>query len=194
MSLRITFLRHGNTVKTAGDHRTHVLSDTGRAQAMARREQLGNPQFDLICHSGLARTEETARIVAGLAAEEPTVEVDGLFYDAAFPGAQALDAAFKKLGYATLDAYYREGPGVSGPIATLACIAAERIDELIESDAPTRMLVVGHAVLLPASCLAFTEGADEVEKRIFLEANIGECEGFQINMIRRGRLLVTSIR
>ena len=45
--------------------RTVVLTAEGREQAEAARRALGDPELDLVIASGLERTAETARIVAG---------------------------------------------------------------------------------------------------------------------------------
>jgi probable phosphoglycerate mutase len=42
-----------------------VLTDEGRAQAEAARGALADVRFDLVVATGLERTAETARIVAG---------------------------------------------------------------------------------------------------------------------------------
>jgi broad specificity phosphatase PhoE len=56
------FDEHGDPVNP----RTVVLTDEGRAQAEAAREALVGEELDLVIATGLERTAETARIVAGV--------------------------------------------------------------------------------------------------------------------------------
>ena len=55
------FDEHGDPVNP----KTVVLTEEGRAQAEAARDALDGAELDLVIASGLERTAETARIVAG---------------------------------------------------------------------------------------------------------------------------------
>jgi broad specificity phosphatase PhoE len=59
------FDEHGDPVNP----RTVVLTDEGRAQAEAAREALAGEELDVVLATGLERTAETARIVAGVEPE-----------------------------------------------------------------------------------------------------------------------------
>jgi broad specificity phosphatase PhoE len=59
------FDEHGDPVNPL----TVVLTDEGRAQAEAAREALAGEELDLVIATGLERTAETARIVAGVEPE-----------------------------------------------------------------------------------------------------------------------------
>ncbi len=63
---RVYLMRHGHVDYFAPgitDPRSVVLTEIGRAQAVAAREALAGVSFDIAVHSGLPRTIETAAIV-----------------------------------------------------------------------------------------------------------------------------------
>lgn len=175
MSLRITLLRHGKADKTLPDHRLHCLSAEGRLQATDRRAKLGNPVFDLVMYSELLRTQETARLVAGVNAKAARkIEVPELFYKDEDPRAQVLEQAFEKLGHATLQQYYELA---REEMRGLAAEAHRALTKEIGCNNATNVLVIGHGVLLQAICIAFV-GEDEP----FISRVLGECEGYILTM------------
>lgn len=169
MRLKITMLRHGQADKALSDHRLHPLSAEGRRQATDRRASLVDPRFDLVLHSRLRRTEETARLVAGLDENAETIVVPELFYEEDDPRGKALNAAFEKLGHASLLKYYEV---VGNEMRSLAEEARIALAKVMESRKATNVLVIGHGMLLQAICTAIT-GLE----RLFMGRVLGECEG-----------------
>lgn len=115
---RLYLMRHAKVRYFEGLHPEQVLlTDAGRRQAEAAADALREVRFDRVVTSGLARTEETARIVAPHLEPEPhrelreieSGELRGLEPDAvqemmstAFRGVVPLDAQF--LGGETIGA------------------------------------------------------------------------------------------
>lgn len=174
MSLRITLLRHGKADKTLPNHRLHCLSKEGRCQATDRRAKLGNPMFDLVLHSQLLRTRETAQLVAGLDESALTTAIPDLFYEDEDPRGQVLERTFKKLGHTTLHEYYKEAREEMQSFAEAGRKAI--IEEISRSNA-TNVLVIGHGMLLQSLCVAFV-GEDEP----FMSRVLGECEGYCLTL------------
>jgi broad specificity phosphatase PhoE len=174
MSLQITLLRHGRPDKSLPNHRLHPLSAEGRRQATERRAQFGNPTFDLVLHSELLRTKETARDIAGLDESAVTIALPEMFYLDEDPRGQVLDRTFKKLGHTTLHEYYKEARVEMQSMAEDARRAI--LQEINRSDA-MNVLVVGHGMLLQSICIAFT-GEDEP----FMSRVLGECEGYKLTL------------
>ncbi len=169
MSLHITFLRHGEADKSLPNHRLHPLSAKGREQAKERRAQLGNPQFDLVIHSPLLRTKQTACLVAGLEEDAQTIVVSDLFPQEEDPRTVVLNQAFEKLGHASLHRYYEEA---GREMQSLGNDAAREIREAINQSNASNVLVVGHGMLLQVLCIAFT-GKDNP----FMDQVLNECQG-----------------
>jgi probable phosphoglycerate mutase len=73
---RIYLMRHAQVRYFEGVHPEQVLlTDEGRRQAEAAAQELREVRFDRVVTSGLARTEETARIVAPGVEPEPRYEL-----------------------------------------------------------------------------------------------------------------------
>jgi probable phosphoglycerate mutase len=73
---RLYLMRHAQVRYFEGLHPEQVLlTDEGRRQAEAAAEALRRVRFDRVVTSGLARTEETARIVAPYLEPEPLREL-----------------------------------------------------------------------------------------------------------------------
>lgn len=71
---RIYLMRHGHVDyfdPEAADPRQVVLTEQGRKQAQAARDALKHVPFDMVAHSGLPRTRETAEIVLAANADAP---------------------------------------------------------------------------------------------------------------------------
>jgi probable phosphoglycerate mutase len=79
---RLILMRHGHVDYFAPgltDPRIVSLTDMGRAQAEAARAALASVEFDLVAHSGLPRTSETAAIViAGRTGAPAPFAIEGL--------------------------------------------------------------------------------------------------------------------
>ena len=177
MSLHITLLRHGKADKTLPDHRLHPLSEVGIAQAVNRRTKLDEPKYDLVLHSHLLRARQTALTVAGLDEGNETLEIKSLFPEDSDPRMAAVNELFDKLGYAPLSAYEAQARG------SLDSIALEMKSDVwnaiarafFRHDRIQNVLLVGHAVLLPALCQALTGQAAP-----FAADLLGECEGYEL--------------
>ena len=176
MSLQITLLRHGRPDKSLPNHRLHTLSEEGRRQALERRAKLGNPEFDLVLHSELIRTRETASIIAGLDKSPATdvVCIPELFYKDEDSLGQVVERMFAKLGHTTLQKYYEEAREEMRSLAETADRAIGT--EIIRFNAHN-VLVVGHGMLLQSACIART-GQDEP----FMSRILGECEGYRLTL------------
>ena len=183
MSLQITLLRHGRPDKSLPNHRLQCLSEEGHRQALDRRAKLGNPTFDLVLHSELLRTQETARMVANLDEASATVAIPELFYKDEDPRGQVLEQTFKKLGHTTLHEYYKEA---RAEMQGMALDAQHVIMEEIQRSNAKNILVVGHGMLLQSICIAFTG-----EDGPFMSRVLGECEGYRLTL-EDGR--VTSVK
>lgn len=181
MSLRITFLRHGNADKNSADHRLHPLSEVGKKQAMARREALGLPNFDLVINSPLRRTKETAMIVAGLDQSAATIAVPALFPEKDHMYAPAMDKAFEKLGHAPLRDYW--AIGAEKAITFCALEAQGMIALIIDKTHSKNILIVGHGMLIQALCMMFAECNEPFMTRV-----LKECEGYRLTLADDGSL------
>lgn len=190
---RITFLRHGQADKTLPDHRLHPLSDEGKRQAAERRVSLDNPVFDLVIHSPLIRTWETAQIVAGVSDRSKTLEFPILFPDDGDDCVKIMNQAFLKLGHASLRDYYtlEEIPGVEQAIKDWALAAKEELVPVIRHLDAYNMLIVGHGILLQALCRDFV--GNEYAK-LLLDCVVGECEGFCVTTKHDGTVTLDQIR
>lgn len=173
--MQFTLIRHGKADATASpDHRVRPLSEEGKAQAAARREKLGNPQFDLVCHSILGRTRETAMIIAEPKSGTLVVAVSGLFYEERDLRGEAIDRLYSKLGAATPREYMSEA---EDEITSLANETVNAIYDEIAQTGALNVLVVGHGILIQALARALTK-LDEP----FMSCVCGECEGFRIRL------------
>lgn len=184
----ITFIRHGHT-EWHEDDLQRVLSARGTEHAVECRVKLGNPSFDLMLVSRAIRTRQTGEIISGsqkIGAEE--------IHSLLPPPDPDLDALFNKLGYAPLRAYLDADNLGAQKLMYWAQVAASNIrDKVImralglesgRASGGLSILVVGHAVVLPAVgfelCRTVTgDLPDECGEVMLL--NLGECEGFQLD-------------
>lgn len=171
----IVFLRHSKATPHKDD-RKRVLSEEGIALAQERRLKLGNPKFDLVMHSDRFRTEQTARIIAGIGDDVPTVAVPQLMPQETDPWNAAVTAAWGKIGNAPLEKYLRE---VRLEMYVAATIGAAALDYHLKSQVvyPKNILVVGHAIFTPAICDAMNEYRD---RDVFMGNPLMECQGFEM--------------
>ncbi len=181
MSLQITLIRHGKADKALPNHREHPLSSSGLCQALNRRIQLGHPHFDLVCHSGLVRTKQTALLVAN-STFASMIEIPGLFYEEGDRRGEVIEFAWDRLGHGTLLQYFE----VEGVIVSLAQEAKEAILRKVSEIGAKNVLVVGHDLITTALCRSIV-GEDEP----FLNFVCGETEGFRLTIDETDR--VTSV-
>jgi broad specificity phosphatase PhoE len=190
MANTITFLRHGHAAPNQED-RLRTLSDRGKAQANERRAKLGNPSYETIITSGVARTNDTARIVSG-GQEIEILEVPFLLPP---PDPDIDDLFEKRLGYVPIQAYLDANTLGTQKLIQYARQAAEEITSVVTTDIwasgsdDYTVLVVGHAIVLPMVGLYIstdpwgqpTDEAGEVAS-LMLSLNLAECEGFQLDV------------
>ena len=173
--ITLTCIRHAEADKSTSpdNHRKRLLSEAGINQAHVLRERLGNPEFDLVCHSILPRTEETARIVAGINDKVRTTTLRGLFYKEWERFAKPMDDFFDKLGNAPLSAYDKAKAGRYTLSMAQTCVV--QLLFVAVSKRASNILVVGHGVILPAFCRHLCD-TDEP----FTSRPLGNCEGYQL--------------
>lgn len=171
----ITFLRHSKTTANEND-RKRVLSEEGVSLAQERRGKLGNPTFDLVIHSDRFRTEQTARIIAGISDDVPTITIPQLMPQETDPWNAAVSATWGKLGNTSLHQYLVE--------AWEAMVVASTIGEAavlyhmgVQPTMPNNILIVGHAIFTPAICYFMIDmGVSET----ILGTPVEECQGFEL--------------
>lgn len=168
-----TLLRHGQTGKAERDF-DRRLTEEGVRQALARRESLGHPTFDLVIASPAKRAADTAAI----AADDSIIVILSELYASSDPADRAtIEHLFDKLGYAPLREYHRAGgEDAFNRYAAAACEAIRKTTALCSYDKDPHILVVGHAVLINSiAATLFGQDSD-----LILDANLGEVEGFRV--------------
>jgi phosphohistidine phosphatase SixA len=185
----IYFLRHSKAAPNADDRKRELTSE-GIALAQARRESLGNPKFGLVIHSDRLRTEQTARIVAGLAQDEPTITLSHLMTsNGKAPWDARIDAAYMALGNAPLKEFLE----VAGREMGAFCrVAVEALMYVVHQSDDENILIVGHGILTQAICHHLTFGANDN----FLTDVVDECQGYELefNPVLEDASLVRNIK
>lgn len=185
MARQITFLWHGNAheLYEGAPDKLRRLSRKGRDQARERREQLGNPKFDLIICSQVIRTTETALEVAGKDNIAPVVMLYELFTPHSGPVHDALERLFQKLGHQSLSAYYADDPADVKQMRRFGRIGWEiiisKIANTVISNSDYRVLVVGHDICL--ACMVNSSYPDETSECL-MDLIQGECDGFVVKL------------
>ena len=193
-TMRLTIIRHAKAVSldTTGmapaDAYTadlaRPLSDIGEKQAADRLANLGSKKYDLVLSSPALRCVRTAAVVASMS-EGDVVTLSALVPSS--PGdngvGDAIDAEFKKLGYAPLRAYRAESDAITKFGVEAAAAIMEQIRDL-PGDA--EVLVTNHHPCVSAIALALiSEDSPEVER--VLAIVLGETEGFTLDVDAEGR-------
>lgn len=177
MARTITFLRHGHSTAPEGaPDKTRRLSDKGREQAQKRREQLGNPTFDLIICSQVIRTAETALEVAGADNIAPAVMLYELFTPHSGSQHDALNRLFAKLGHKPLSAYYADNPADVKEMRKFGAEGWVAIIDEIENFGAENTLVVGHGMY--SACMAHASHPKKAE--CLMDLAQSECDGFVV--------------
>ncbi|MEA2715262.1 MAG: hypothetical protein QOG91_290 [Candidatus Parcubacteria bacterium] len=174
MNLDITLICHGND----DDHRdrqTISLSITGKYLAFRCGLRLGYPKFDLAIHSSTSATLETAEMVAYGTSEFALIPE--LFYGSDDPRGVKIEYLQGILGYAPLGAYFRFG--AEAAIMSLAQNAVGAVSRVINKSQARNILVVGHAILLPAIGSILADGHSGFVESMVL----GPCHGFILQLI-----------
>jgi len=170
-SLRITFVRHGNTNKAENDL-DRQLTDRGHQQAIHRGKRLAlGSTFDLGLSSHAVRAIVTRTLL--LEAQDdpegiPVTEAAELYAPTGEDG-DRLDELVAEIGSYLFRPYWEKDAKLfqryAGP-------AIRKIrDAAMETDA-RNILVVGHAILLNALGFMLTSDVR------LLDFEIGECQGF----------------
>lgn len=171
----IIFLRHSKAAAHEDD-RKRVLSKEGVALAHERRAKLAYPTFDLVMHSDRFRTEQTARIVAGISDDVRTISIPQLMPAETDPWNAAVSAAWGKLGNAPLHQYLEEA-GQAMEVSSKIGEAAVRYHLGVQPVIPKNVLIVGHAVFTPAICVAMVNAG---VPHTILHTPLEECQGFEL--------------
>lgn len=152
------------------------LSEDGINLAVKRRKSLGDPQFDMVIHSNLERTRQTARIVANIPEEAPTIVVPQLRPVDGDSIGDAITRMYNQIGNASLDAYMSRVRNELTVMARMAALAIHHHVFYKPSYAkPRNVLVVGHAVMTSAVCYETGHHFDVSKLR---SSVLGECEGY----------------
>lgn len=200
---RVAFLRHGKTGPSTGKDFERLLTEKGRLQAEQAGRAFGkalNPYFSLALVSPAPRTMETAEIFLSNSDASPTLVPIDILYDGTMqPKGSEL---FRKIGYAPLNSYLEnvedDTRSVSQQIlgsyanscveAIMDQVSSSDFQEETQSDENRRtLLIVGHAVYLPAAALAVSGLLDcyESENDVILLTNTQEAEGYLVDKIER---------
>lgn len=175
--MQLVVLRHAKA-EQGPDDALRPLSALGVEQARKRRRALGDPRFDIIAASSAARTISTAALVSEVV-ESSVIKFDALYSDTTSEQGRVLDALFEKLLYAPCSAYYAQEGGEVVREHGVAAWAVVR--DLLTKTIIRSMLVVGHAVLLPAMAQVACIGKPVLVEQLG-ELNLGECEGFELTL------------
>ena len=157
----VTCLRHAIAELVNGQvaDKDRLLSEQGIRQARERRLKLGNPQFALVLHSPVRRAKQTALIIADMTdSDQRLVAIPQICLPPKPENQQqaqekaAIDESFQALGNCALRNYLgptQSANSLRGFVRRSIFYLEERMGaaELADSD---RMLIIGHAVLLPA--------------------------------------------
>jgi hypothetical protein len=181
---RIYFIRHGKAVKTAEGMKDveRPLTEVGIQQAKARHEKLSGVTFDLVLSSPASRAQDTAQFVTrknrtGL------VVIESLYPDPLDGGiGTTLEVAFNRLGHAPVRKYLADEEGKQ--IMLLARDAWDDCDvqmHVASKDDPDVTGIFGHEVCLQALGMVLCE-TDEHLVAELADLEIGECEGFLVNL------------
>jgi phosphohistidine phosphatase SixA len=194
----VAFLRHGKTSPKpeSGSDFDRVLTEDGRRQARDAGLSFGKdlkPFYHKILVSPAPRTKDTASIFlssSGVAEDSVgLIPVQHLYDGTMQPGGPPL---FQKIGYAPLRDYL-EATGEQDRetsrrlLGSYAEGAVESIMNALDSpdeDQSTTLLVVGHAVYLPAAAfyVAALAKCDEASMDVLLSTNTREAEAYVINL------------
>jgi hypothetical protein len=197
---RVLFLRHGQTAPSNGVDFERLLTDEGRNQARQAGTTFGkslNPFFRSVLVSPAPRTMETAELfLESLNVTANVIPVDVLYDGTMQPKGSEL---FKIIGYAPLKDYldneneqYRStSQQLLGAYAD-ACVEVIMntvSSEMTSSSQPSpilqkdsTLLMVGHAIYLPAAVLGLSSLLGCKDTDIVLQTNTREAEGYLVDI------------
>jgi len=187
-SFTVTGLRHCNASPAADkSHEADMArapSEKGFAQITARRNQLG-VIFDKVFSSPAVRCMQTASGVASTPVTKVTQLISLCFEEPTTPVGCAFDALFHQLGYAPLISYLVSKHGY------LVREHGESAWQALMNDldgSQKNVLVVGHAVLLPAMVFSQLHDVRSPMANALLNCNLGECEGYTV-LVEDGKIV-----
>lgn len=190
-NIQILLVRHGQAkVVNEGDpEESRVLTQTGREQAKNLARRLGeNFDVDHVITSGLIRTRQTAEEIVG-APGVKTAELGALYQLPDEEARQQCLQMFLELKYSPLGTYLAHEHGQTvrrfGEVGARALI-----DEIIDSgnnDQHRKVMVVGHAVLLPAILMSLCPETRLAES--MLSINLAECQAVSVILGEDGELV-----
>jgi broad specificity phosphatase PhoE len=145
-------VRHGltelNRDRRVGGRIDVPLIPEGRAQAEEARASFDGTPFDVVVSSPLARSVETASIVAGVPKE--AIEIDPLCTERSFGGMEGIDPAvvptrFPEVRYLRIGSIgYSLNPPGGEPFPDLHTRAGRFLDGLLDRHGGRRVLVFSH--------------------------------------------------
>jgi Histidine phosphatase superfamily (branch 1) len=194
----VAFLRHGQTAPSIGTDFERLLTEEGRSQARQAGLVFGRslkPYFSTALISPAPRTTETAEIFLSSANANTTLQPIDILYDGTMQ--QKGPELFRKIGYAPLSSYLENDDDdiripsqlVLGSYANscvesiMEQVSASTSEDVSPSNQPSyTLLVVGHAVYLPAAALAVCNLLNcQDSHNIILQTNTREAEGYLID-------------
>lgn len=198
----VGFLRHGKTAPSPGVDFDRVLNEEGRNQAKQASLAFGRklcPLFPSVLVSPAPRTVETAEIF--LSHLPTTGRVDLARFDALYDGSMTPKGSvlFKKLGYAPLrdylenenDADRADSQEVLGAYAhyfldamvdAVLTTASRTSSGDVSIEKGSTILMVGHAIYLPAAALAVSTLLRCNNAGMITNAHTREAEGYLIDI------------
>ena len=196
---KIVFLRHGKTgPSTTGHDFYRLLTEEGRDQARESGKILGTglkPFFNPLLVSSAPRTVETAKIFVDACHEDesdtPKINIIQELYDGTMqPKGSAL---FKQIGYAPLRTYLdhenddwrKDAQSVLGPYAYASIdIIMDTVALSDPAQVPSTLLVIAHAIYLPAAALGVASLARCNDVEVTLSTETQEADGYLIDLSR----------
>ena len=184
--LRVALVRHGKAPRITGKPDfARVLNDDGESQARKIGSRLAGQTFHFAVCSPADRTRQTVDIIAGSGAD---VQHKPVSVNSLFPKELAwlkMTDAFNRLEYSPLYTYYDDIVGVEelrlhARVSwqdVLEAVGLDQIDK-IDKDKETNLLIVSHAVCMPALAeylLEQTKASDQASLKMVRSANMLEC-------------------
>ena len=196
---RVAFLRHGKTAPSNGVDFDRLLTDEGRDQARQAAMAFGkdlNPYFSTALVSSAPRTVETAEIFLDVSMANTAISSNSRLYDGTMqPKGSEL---FQQVGYAPLSSYVENEDdeiryASQKVLGSYANTVVESITDTIADSTgkvsripDASLLVVGHAVYLPAAALAVSSLLSCVkDQHVILQTNTNEAEGYLLDMEKK---------
>lgn len=181
-------LRHAKTLKAMAPgfeaDCARILAPEGVELAQRRGTTFADKKFKVFA-SPLLRARQSAAL-AGNVNEDDVIAVEALEPpdpDKSVSGA-IIDDAFNRRGYASLSNYFQDGQ-VHDILLEYGMISFNALTTSFKLHCQpdeTDILVVGHAVLLPATVLGGIYENDVTFVNLVLNASLGECEGFAFDL------------